>query len=86
VTNNLWFVSHPAVWHNRAALASLMAENLADFTTRQNQARLAELTNDWRATLRSGSLCCKALRTCRSEIVMDLKSSAMVHCNGMGQN
>ena len=28
-------------------------------------------TNDWRATLRSGSLCRKALGTCRSEIVMD---------------
>src|SRR5215204_75769 len=31
-------------------------------------------TNDWRATLRSGSLCRKVLGTCRSEIVMDLNA------------
>jgi uncharacterized protein YjbJ (UPF0337 family) len=43
VTDNLRFVTHPAVWHNRAALASLMAESLSDVTTRRYQARLAEL-------------------------------------------
>jgi hypothetical protein len=37
VTDNLRFVSHPAVWHNRAALASLMAESLSDVTTRRYQ-------------------------------------------------
>ena len=31
-------------------------------------------TNDWRATLRSGSLCRKVLGTCGSEIMMDLNA------------
>ena len=43
MTNDLRFVTHPAVWHNRPALASLMVANLSDLTTRRYKARLAEL-------------------------------------------
>ena len=86
MTNNLRFVTHPAVWHHRAALASLMAENLSDLTTRRYQARFAEL---YKRLARYAEE-----RIAMPESVGDVpvrdrdgpQCTAMVHVNGMGRN